>query len=131
MLLEIAGQYYYHNVTCITIYLSEHCQYLGKKLLLEMSYLRPKLSYCTLYKKKRLNLKVGAVKLKNVSCIFEQIYIYEFYVILFLNIYHNPFCMFSSTPIFPITFWHPINMIFMRSHAVNIFMLNNLKRFLK
>ena len=94
MLLEIAGQYYYHNVTCITIYLSEHCQYLGKKLLLEMSYLRPKLSYCTLYKKKRLNLKVGAVKLKNVSCIFEQIYIYEFYVILFLNIYQKFFDFF-------------------------------------
>ena len=61
----------YQQLFIITL----HCQYLGKKLLLETPYLRTKLSYCTLYKKKRLNLKVEAVKVKNVECIFEQIYI--------------------------------------------------------
>ena len=83
-MLEIAGQYLllpscymYH---CITITcLSKHYQYLGKKLLLETSYLRPKLSYCTLYKKKRLNLKVEAVKVKKCLMYFwTNIYLWVF-----------------------------------------------------
>ena len=46
---------------------------------------------------KRLDLKVVAVKVKkNVKCIFEQIYIYEFSVILFLNIYIRKFLIFSQ-----------------------------------